>query len=101
MGTVTEIYDYFRLLFARVGTPHCYKCGEEISQQTAVRIVDSILTEEEDAKIQILAPIAKGRAGREKHHKIFEDLGKEGFIRVLYDGEISNLDNDFGTGQKP
>jgi excinuclease ABC subunit A len=93
VGTVTEIYDYFRLLFARVGTPHCYKCGKEISQQTAGQIVDSILTEEEDSKIQILAPMVKDRKG--EHHKIFEDLKKKGFIRVRVDGEISNLDNDF------
>jgi len=93
VGTVTEIYDYFRLLFARVGTPHCYKCGKEISQQTAGQIVDSILTEEEDTKIQILAPMVKDRKG--EHHKIFEDLKKKGFIRVRVDGEISNLDNDF------
>ncbi len=93
VGTVTEIYDYFRLLFARVGTPHCYKCGKEISQQTAGQIVDSILTEKEDSKIQILAPVVKDRKG--EHHKIFEDLKKKGFIRVRVDGEISNLDNDF------
>lgn len=93
VGTVTEIYDYFRLLFARVGTPHCYKCGKEISQQTAGQIVDSILTEEENSKIQILAPVVKDRKG--EHHKIFEDLKKKGFIRVRVDSEISNLDNDF------
>ena len=93
VGTVTEIYDYFRLLFARVGTPHCYKCGKEISQQTAGQIVDSILTEEEDTKIQILAPVVKDRKG--EHHKVFEDLKKKGFIRVRVDGEISNLENDF------
>ncbi len=93
VGTVTEIYDYFRLLFARVGVPHCYKCGKEISQQTAGQIVDSILTEEEDTKIQILAPVVKDRKG--EHHKVFEDLKKKGFVRVRVDGEISNLDNDF------
>ena len=93
VGTVTEIYDYFRLLFARVGIPHCYKCGKEISQQTAGQIVDSILTEEEDTKIQILAPVVKDRKG--EHHKVFEDLKKKGFVRVRVDGEISNLDTDF------
>ncbi len=93
VGTVTEIYDYFRLLYARVGIPHCYKCGKEISQQTAGQIVDSILTEEEDTKIQILAPVVKDRKG--EHHKIFEDLKKKGFVRVRVDGEISNLDTDF------
>ncbi len=93
VGTVTEIYDYFRLLFARVGVPHCYKCGNEISQQTAGQIVDSILTEEEDTKIQILAPVVKDRKG--EHHKVFEDLKKKGFVRVRVDGDISSLDNNF------
>ena len=93
VGTVTEIYDYFRLLFARVGTPHCYKCGKEISQQTAGQIVDSILTEKEDTKIQVLAPVVKDRKG--EHHKVFEDLKKKGFVRVRVDGEISSLDNEF------
>ena len=76
VGTVTEIYDYFRLLFARVGIPHCYKCGKEISQQTAGQIVDSILTEKEDTKIQVLAPVVKDRKG--EHHKVFEELEKKG-----------------------
>jgi len=93
VGTVTEIYDYFRLLFARVGTPHCYKCGKEISQQTAGQIVDSILTEPEDTKIQILAPVVKDRKG--EHVKVFDDLKKKGFIRVRVDGEIHSIDNDF------
>ncbi len=93
VGTVTEIYDYFRLLFARVGTPHCYKCGNEISQQTAGQIVDSILTEKEHTKIMILAPLVKDRKG--EHHKVFEDLKKKGFVRVRVDGEISSLDTDF------
>jgi excinuclease ABC subunit A len=93
VGTVTEIYDYFRLLFARVGTPHCYKCGKEISQQTAGQIVDSILTEPEDTKIQILAPVVKDRKG--EHVKVFDDLKKKGFIRVRVDGEIHSIDNNF------
>ena len=93
VGTVTEIYDYFRLLFARVGIPHCYKCGKEISQQTAGQIVDSILTEKEDTKIQVLAPVVKDRKG--EHHKVFEELKKKGFVRVRVDGEISSLDNEF------
>ncbi len=93
VGTVTEIYDYFRLLFARVGIPHCYKCGKEISQQTAGQIVDSILLEEEDTKIQVLAPVVKDRKG--EHHKVFEDLKKKGFVRVRVDSEISNLENEF------
>ncbi len=98
VGTVTEIYDYFRLLFARVGTPHCYKCGKEISQQTSGQIVDSILTEPEETKIQILAPIVKDRKG--EHVKVFDDLKKKGFIRVRVDGEISGIDQEFDLDKK-
>jgi excinuclease ABC subunit A len=98
VGTVTEIYDYFRLLFARVGTPHCYKCGKEISQQTSGQIVDSILTEPEETKIQILAPIIKDRKG--EHIKVFDDLKKKGFIRVRVDGEISGIDQEFNLDKK-
>ena len=93
VGTVTEIYDYLRLLFARVGVPHCYQCGEEISQQTAGQIMDSILKDEEGTKIQVLAPVVNDRKG--EHHKIFEDLNKKGFIRVRVDGNVSNLDEEF------
>lgn len=93
VGTVTEIYDYLRLLFARVGIPHCYSCGKEISQQTAGQIVDRILKEDEGTKIKILAPVVKDRKG--EHQKIFEDLQKKGFLRVRVDGEIFNLDSDF------
>ncbi len=98
VGTVTEIYDYFRLLFARIGTPHCYKCGKEISQQTSGQIVDSILTEPEDTKIQILAPVIKDRKG--EHVKILDDLKKKGFIRVRVDGEISSIDDEFKLDKK-
>jgi excinuclease ABC subunit A len=98
VGTVTEIYDYFRLLFARIGTPHCYKCGKEISQQTSGQIVDSILTEPEETKIQILAPIIKDRKG--EHIKVFDDLKKKGFIRVRVDGEISGIDKEFNLDKK-
>jgi len=98
VGTVTEIYDYFRLLFARIGIPHCYKCGKEISQQTSGQIVDSILTEPEDTKIQILAPIIKDRKG--EHIKVFDDLKKKGFIRVRVDGEISGIDQEFNLDKK-
>lgn len=98
VGTVTEIYDYFRLLFARIGTPHCYKCGKEISQQTSGQIVDSILTEPEETKIQILAPIIKDRKG--EHVKVFDDLKKKGFIRVRVDGEISGIDQEFNLDKK-
>lgn len=93
VGTVTEVYDYLRLLFARIGKPHCHICGKEISQQTAGQIVDSILQEKEDTKIQIMAPIVRDRKG--EHQKVFEDLRRKGFVRVRVDGEIGSLENDF------
>lgn len=93
VGTVTEIYDYLRLLFARIGTPHCHECGQAISQQTAGQIVDSILQEEEGNKIQILAPLVRDRKG--EHQKVFEKLRSKGFVRVRVDGEIHSLDSDF------
>lgn len=93
VGTVTEIYDYLRLLFARIGTPHCHQCGQAISQQTAGQIVDSILREEEGSKIQILAPLVRDRKG--EHQKVFEELRRKGFVRVRVDGEIHSLDENF------
>jgi excinuclease ABC subunit A len=92
VGTVTEIYDYLRLLFARIGKPHCYKCGRPIAQQTAQQIVDQILELGEGTKIQILVPIARGRKGEYK--KVFEELRKEGFARVRVNGEIKDLTTD-------
>jgi excinuclease ABC subunit A len=86
VGTVTEIYDYLRLLYARVGVPHCYKCGRPIAQQTAQQIVDQIFELSEGTKIQILSPIVRGRKGEYK--KLFEELRKEGFSRVRVNGEI-------------
>lgn len=92
VGTVTEIYDYLRLLYARIGTPHCHQCGKAISQQTASQIVDSILQEKEGSKIQILAPLIRDRKG--EHKKVFQELRRKGFVRVRVDGEIHNLDSD-------
>ncbi len=92
VGTVTEIYDYLRLLYARIGLPHCYKCGKPISQQTSGQIVDNIYKEPEGTKIQVLAPVVKDRKG--EHIKIFEDLKKRGFVRVRVDGEVLSLDED-------
>jgi excinuclease ABC subunit A len=89
VGTVTEIYDYLRLLFARVGTPHCYKCGREISSQTSEQIVDSILDLGEGTRIQLLAPLIRGRKG--EYTKLFEEVAKEGFARVRVDGETKEL----------
>ncbi|MDO5836554.1 MAG: excinuclease ABC subunit UvrA [Methanobacterium sp.] len=93
VGTVTEIYDYLRLLFARIGTPHCHQCGQPISQQTAGQIVDSILQKEEGTKIQILAPLVRDRKG--EHQKVFDDLRRRGFVRVRVDGEVHSLDDEF------
>ena len=92
VGTVTEIYDYLRLLYARVGTPFCPKCGKPIKPQTIDEIVNSILKLETGTKIQILAPLAKGKKG--EFQSLFEELRQEGFVRVKVDGEIYNLDED-------
>lgn len=85
VGTVTEIYDYLRLLFARIGTPYCYKCGKEIASQTVDQMVDKILELEDRTKLQILAPIIRGKKG--EHKKVLENIRKEGFIRIVVDGE--------------
>ncbi|MGB8964852.1 MAG: excinuclease ABC subunit UvrA [Candidatus Cybelea sp.] len=89
VGTVTEIYDYLRLLYARVGTPHCYQCGREISSQSSQQIVDSILELPEGTRITVLAPLVRGRKG--EYTKLFEETAKEGFTRVRVDGEIKEL----------
>src|SRR5450755_1868652 len=89
VGTVTEIYDYLRLLFARIGKPHCYKCGREIGAQSSEQIVDQILALPAGTKIQLLAPMIRGRKG--EYSKLFEEIGKEGFARVRIDGEIKEL----------
>ena len=89
VGTVTEIYDYLRLLFARIGTPHCYSCGREISSQSSEQIVDAILDLPEGARIQVLAPLVRGRKG--EYAKLFEEVAKEGFARVRVDGETKEL----------
>lgn len=92
VGTVTEIYDYLRLLYARIGTPYCPKCGKPIRPQTIDEIVASILKLETGTKIQILAPITKGKKG--EFQSLFEELRQEGFVRIKADGEIYNLDED-------
>ncbi len=89
VGTVTEIYDYLRLLFARAGTPHCYQCGREISTQSSEQIVDAIMELPEGTRIQILAPLVRGRKG--EYTKLFEEAAKEGFTRVRVDGETKEL----------
>jgi excinuclease ABC subunit A len=92
VATVTEIYDYLRLLFARIGIAHCYKCGKEISQQTPGQIVEDILEEGDGVKIQVLSPIIKNRKG--EHKKVFEKFAEKGFLRVRVDGQIKELDEE-------
>ena len=89
VGTVTEIYDYLRLLWARVGTPHCPKCGKEIKQQTIDQIIDQVMTLPEATRIQVLAPVIRGKKG--EHAKIFEDARKSGYVRVRADGSLYDL----------
>jgi excinuclease ABC subunit A len=92
VGTVTEIYDYLRLLYSKIGIPHCPKCGKEIKQQTIDQMVDKILELPEKTKIQILAPVVKGRKG--EHVKVFENIKKNGFVRVRVDGEMYELEGE-------
>ena len=92
VGTVTEIYDYLRLLYARVGTPHCYKCGREIKRQTIQEIVDRVLSFPEGMKIRILAPVVRGRKG--EHRELLENIARQGYLRVRVDGVIKNLDEE-------
>lgn len=89
VGTVTEIYDYLRLLWARVGIPHCPKCGKEIKQQTVDQIVDQILTLPQATRVQILAPVVRARKG--EYQKVFEDARRSGYVRVRVDGSIYDL----------
>src|SRR5690606_23969509 len=100
VGTVTEIYDYLRLLYARIGIPHCPVCGEEVVAQSAQQIVDEVkaladqLPPDSDSgvRIQVLAPVIRGRKGH--HEKVFEDIQKAGFARVRVDGEVRDLEED-------
>lgn len=92
VGTVTEIYDYLRLLYARIGTPYCPHCGSEIKPQSIDEIVNSVMKLPEGTKIQVMAPIAKGKKG--EFQNVFSELIQEGFVRVKVDGEIYNLDED-------
>lgn len=92
VGTVTEIYDYFRLLYARIGIPHCPKCGKEINKQTVDQMVDQILALPERTKIQILAPVVRGRKG--EHTKLFEQAKKQGYVRVNVDGDTYELSEE-------
>lgn len=92
VGTVTEIYDYLRLLFARIGVPHCPKCGKPITQQTVDQMVDAIMELEEGTKIQLLAPVVRGRKG--EHTKLIQNAKKNGFVRIRIDGQIMDITDD-------
>ena len=89
VGTVTEIYDYLRLLWARIGVPHCPKCGKEIRQQTVDQIVDQLLALPEQTRLQILAPVIRGKKGT--HQKVFEDAARSGYVRAFVDGALYDL----------
>ena len=92
VGTVTEIYDYLRLLYARIGVPHCPVCGKEIKQQTVDQIVDRVLSLDEGTRIQLLAPVVRGRKG--EHSKEFDSARRSGFVRVRIDGNIYDLSEE-------
>jgi excinuclease ABC subunit A len=93
VGTVTEVYDYLRLLFARIGLPHCPICGKEVKQQSAQEIVDAVSTMTDGSRIMILAPMIRGRKGT--HLAVFEELRRSGFVRTRVDGDVKALDEEF------
>lgn len=92
VGTITEIYDYLRLLYARIGKPHCPNCGQPISRQTIEQIVDQVLALEERTRIQVLAPVIRGRKG--EHKRVIEDIRKDGFVRIRVDGELHEVTDE-------
>ena len=98
VGTVTEIYDYIRLLYARIGVPYCPKCGKKIEKQTIDQIVDSVLELEEGTKIQVLAPVVRGRKG--EYVKLLQDFQKEGFVRARIDGNTVEITDDIDIDRK-
>ncbi len=98
VGTVTEIYDYFRLLYARIGIPHCPQCGKVIAQQTVDQMVDSIMALPEGSRIQILAPVIRGRKG--EYTKLLQDAKKNGYVRVRIDGEIMEISDEISLDKK-
>ena len=93
VGTITEIYDYLRLLYARVGKPHCPECGQPISRQSVQQIVDQLLQLPEGARLQILAPVVRGRKG--EHRKVLESIRKDGFVRIRINGELHEVTDEF------
>src|ERR671916_675305 len=98
VGTVTEIYDYLRLLWARVGHPHCYNCGRPIEAQSAEQIIDQVMTLDEGTKFMVMAPVVRGRKG--EYGKLFDELRSEGFTRVKVDGELRRLEEDIVLDKK-
>ena len=98
VGTVTEIYDYIRLLYARIGVPYCPNCGKKIEKQTLDQIVDNIMELEEGTRIQVLAPIVRGRKG--EFVKLLAGFSKEGFVRARIDGEVIELTDDIEIDRK-
>ena len=92
VGTVTEIYDYLRLLYARIGVPHCPQCGRQVTRQSAQQIVDAVIAMEPGARFQVLAPLIKERKGH--HQTVFEDVRKAGFVRVRVDGRVRDVDEE-------
>ncbi len=98
VGTVTEIYDYLRLLFARIGRPHCYNCGDPISRQTPQQIVDSILSLPEGTRVQVLAPVVRGRKG--EYRELLEEIKREGFLRVRIDGKLYGIEDKIRINKK-
>ena len=98
VGTVTEIYDYFRLLYARIGIPHCPKCGKVISRQSVDQMVDQIMALPERTKIQLLAPVVRGRKGR--HEKVLEQAKRSGYVRVMIDGSHHSYEENVALTKK-
>ncbi len=98
VGTVTEIYDYIRLLYARIGVPHCPNCGRKIEKQTIDQIIDQVMSMKEETRIQVLAPVVRGRKG--EYTKLLQDFQKEGFVRVRIDGEVYELSDDISIDRK-
>ena len=98
VGTVTEIYDYLRLLWARIGHPHCYNCGRPIAAQSAEQIIDQVMTLEEGTRFMVEAPVVRGRKG--EYGKLFEELRAEGYTRVKVDGELRRLEEEIVLDKK-
>ncbi len=93
VGTVTEIYDYLRLLYARIGIPHCYNCGKPVTKQTSAQIIDTIIQNQSGKKVYVLAPVIRGRKGH--YRELFEEIISDGFLKVRVDGEYFEIEKGF------